>query len=69
MLIGNVILTKYGIRIYDVDGSLMEVSAQDALYLLGELNKLEGALYDIIRRTQMKGKINEDPRPDQPMDA
>lgn len=50
MLIGEIILTDNGIKIYDVDGSLqVELRADDALYLTEWLEQKHGALLEIVR--------------------
>lgn len=50
MLIGEIILTDSGIKIYDVDGSLQcELSADDALDLAVWLAQKRAALLEIVR--------------------
>ena len=50
MLIGNITLTEYGIKLVDVDSSTTELDFQDALKLLTWLTSHQAALIDIKRK-------------------
>lgn len=62
MLIGNIIFTDTGIRIYDVDGSSVEMSAKDALKLSHEIRlpdnyqKLVDAMWRADRKAHQSRK-------------
>lgn len=62
MLIGNVIPTDKGIRIYDVDNSSIDLTAEDALKLARWIRKTENytALLEIMRREQARQKEQEE---------
>ena len=50
MLIGNIILSERGIRVYDVDGSYVEITAQDAFDLSQWIGKHLVEILEIVRR-------------------
>ncbi len=56
MLIGNIIFTDTGMRIYDVDGSYVEYSAKDALKLQHEIRLPDNyqKLVDAMWRAEQK---------------
>ncbi len=62
MLIGNIVFTDIGIRIYDVDGSSIEFSAKDALKIQHEIRlpdnyqKLVDAMWRADRKEQQRRK-------------
>ncbi len=62
MLIGNIVFTDIGMRIYDVDGSSVEMSAKDALKLQHEIRlpdnyqKLVDAMWRADRKQQQRRK-------------
>lgn len=56
MYIHTVLLDREGIVIADASGLTIPVSASDALKLLRELKRLEGALHDKLRQQQKASK-------------
>ena len=52
MLIGNVTMTETGIRVYDLDGSSVTFTAQDAFDLSQWIGKHFLELFEIIRREE-----------------
>lgn len=56
MLIGNVTMSERGIKIYDVDGSHIDITAQDAFDLSQWISKHLVELFEIIRREERAAK-------------
>ena len=56
MLIGTITMSERGIKVYDVDGSVIDITAQDAF----DLSKWIGGhlieLFEIIRREERAAK-------------
>ena len=59
MLIGRTELTSTGIRIFDVDGSPIDITAEDALDLATWIRNMSHymALLDILRRKEVRAKL------------
>ncbi len=59
MLIGRTIITDTGIRIFDVDGSSIDIKAEDALDLATWIRHMSHymALLDILRRKEVREKL------------
>jgi len=51
MLLGNILTTPTGIRLYDVDGSYLELNAEDALDLSEWLLRKKEQLQETVRTT------------------
>ena len=60
MLIGNVTMSEKGIKVYDVDGSFIELKATDALYLATWIVQKKEALLEIMRQRQAKEEAGKD---------
>lgn len=52
MLIGNVLMSEKGIKVYDVDGSHIELKAMDAIDLAAWIMQKRESLLEIVRREQ-----------------
>src|SRR5258707_4219642 len=59
MLIGRTTITDDGIRIFDVDGSSIDITAEDALDLATWIRSRSHymALLDILRRKQVRERL------------
>ena len=59
MLIGRTIITDTGIRIFDVDGSSIDITAEYALDLATWIRNMNHymALLDILRRKEVREKL------------
>src|SRR5258708_31915951 len=67
MLIGRTAITDDGIRIFDVDGSSIDITAEDALDLATWIRNRSQymALLDILRRKQVREKLAQQDLRDQ----
>ena len=67
MLIGRTTITDTGIRIFDVDGSSIDLTAEDALDLATWIRNMPHymALLDILRRKQVREKLAQQDLRDQ----
>lgn len=52
MLIGNITMSEKGIKVYDVDGSHVEITAQDAFDLSQWITRHLVEILEIIRREE-----------------
>lgn len=59
MLIGRTELTNTGIRLVDVDGSTVDITAEDALDLANWIRHMSHymALLNILRRKEVRAKL------------
>ncbi len=67
MLIGRTTITDDGIRIFDVDGSSIDITAEDALDLANWIRNRSHymALLDILRRKDVREKLAQQDLRDQ----
>lgn len=52
MLIGNVTMSERGIKVFDVDGSHIELKAMDAIDLAAWIMQKRESLLEIVRHEQ-----------------